>query len=246
MSSFMAVTTFNRRGLEQYGERMVGSHHRHWPAEVPLRIYSEGWDKPNELWNVWPLESSDWLDAFKYRHAHRDTSNYRMDAVRFAHKIAALLLADANMSARYLIWIDGDVFTHSPITLDVLRSWAPREGAWISWLDRRNVYPECGFYIIDRQHDRHIEMMTRLRRMYAGDALFVEKEWHDSYILQQCVLQAGVGTTSLSGPVASRTSHPFVNGPLGAYMDHMKGKRKQKGRSHRSDLYVSRREPYWR
>jgi hypothetical protein len=250
MSSFLSITTFHPFGLNLYGERMMKAYHRHWPAEVPLRIYSEGWDKKAHEWlepfNVLPIESSDWLAAFKYRHAHRDTKDYRMDAVRFSHKIAALLLADQHMSARYLIWIDGDTFTHSPVTLDVLKRWIPTRGAWVSWLDRRNKYPECGFYIIDREHPRHGEMMQRLRNMYADDRLFALKEWHDSYVLQQVVEQAGVGATSLSGPVGYRTGHPFVNGPLGAYMDHMKGKRKQKGRSHRSDLHVRRDEAYWR
>ena len=39
--------------------------------------------------------------------------------------------------------------------------------------------------------------------------------------------------------------HPFVNGPLGRYMDHLKGGRKDEGRSSDKDLVVARTEAYW-
>ena len=71
-------------------------------------------------------------------------------------------------------------------------------------------------------------------------------EWHDSYVIQQLVEGMGLKTKSLSGPEGFKTSHPFVNGPLGAYMDHLKGPRKAMGRSQARDLKVQRAEPYWR
>ncbi len=247
---FLAVSTFNKEGFDKYGRNMINSFQRHWPDEVGLRVYKEGWELPAEMGSICLtpdlLTSSDWLSQFKARHAHRDTSDYRMDAVRFAHKVAALIAADEHCSARWLVWIDGDTFTHSPIRMSDLLDLAPKDGEWIAWLDRRKVYPECGFYIIDREHPRHGELMLALRCMYDGDLLFREKEWHDSYILQQVVERSGVRTKSLSGDVGRRTAHPFVNGPLGQWMDHMKGKRKEKGRSLRSDLVVTRRERYWR
>ena len=53
-------------------------------------------------------------------------------------------------------------------------------------------------------------------------------------------------THNLSGSLGWRSvHHPFVNGPLGAYMDHMKGERKQYGRSLASDLMTQRDESYW-
>ena len=246
---FLAVTTFNSVGLTQYGARMASSFNRHWPKEVGLRIYAEGWHDSGEAYGAKVCDlmtSSDWLAYFKERHKDRSTDNYRLDAVRFAHKIAAVIAADEQMGSRFLIWIDGDVFTHSPVPIEAVKSWAPEGRQWLSWLDRRNVYPECGFYIIDREHPRHREMMTRLREMYDGDKLFLEKEWHDSYILQRIVYAARIETKSLSGNMGRRTPHPFINGPLGQYMDHLKGKRKDKGRSLASDLVVKRGEQYWR
>jgi hypothetical protein len=42
-----------------------------------------------------------------------------------------------------------------------------------------------------------------------------------------------------------QSMHPFVNGPLGRYMDHLKGRRKSEGRSRQQDLVVPRAEAYW-
>jgi hypothetical protein len=245
--NYLAVSTFNQSGLRQYGQRMMASFVLHWPEQIALRVYAEGWkstDNPGVA--VFDLEAnSDWLGNFKQRHAHRRTNNFRMDAVKFAHKIAALVAADETCGARYLIWLDGDIVTHAPIHLVDIENLSPRQDQWISWLDRKWLYPECGFYIIDRHHHRHVEAMMHLRRMYDGDALFRESEWHDSYILKCVVQQLNIDARNISGP-GYRTAHPFINSPLGKWMDHLKGNRKSKGRSDPVDLRFDRDEKYWR
>jgi len=39
--------------------------------------------------------------------------------------------------------------------------------------------------------------------------------------------------------------HPLINTELGKWMDHMKGNRKNTGKSLRSDIMVNRKEDYW-
>ena len=40
--------------------------------------------------------------------------------------------------------------------------------------------------------------------------------------------------------------HPLINTEWGAYLDHLKGNRKDSGRSKSKDLVVNRTEGYWR
>jgi hypothetical protein len=40
--------------------------------------------------------------------------------------------------------------------------------------------------------------------------------------------------------------HPLINSAWGAYLDHLKGDRKDIGRSKSKDLLVARKEKYWR
>jgi len=242
---FLAVSTFNVFGRECYGQRMMDSFHQHWPSTVPLRVYAEGWKDTIPEASVYDLiASSPWLADFKERHAGRTFKNFRWDAVRFSHKVAALCHAARTCSAQTLIWLDGDIGTHAPVSEADLAALAPSGDDWIAWLDRAGNYPECGFYMLNVRHPRHAEMIDRFEAMYAQDGLFGLREWHDSYVLQQVVNQAGVGTKSLSGE-GRTTSHPLVNGPLGRFCDHLKGSRKAEGRSRPTDLRVVRTEGYW-
>jgi hypothetical protein len=235
------VTTFNRAGLELYGKRMIASHAAHWPQSVPLVVYAEGFQLPGSR----DLADVAWLQAFKFRNRERPFADFRFDAVRFAHKTAAVMDSAEQDLTRYLIWADGDTFAHADIPLEVLRGWVPETNQYISWLWRGHMYPECGFYIIDTLHRQHRELMAEWRRLYETDEVYRLPEQHDSYVLAHLVKTMGLGWKSLSGGFED-TAHPFVNGPLGQYMDHLKGPRKHGQRSHARDLRRRRDEPHWK
>jgi len=244
---FLAVSTFNRAGLDLYGRRMLASFHQEWPKEAAMRVYSEGWD----CFDAWGPAVADlagtspWLAAFKSRNADRTFKDFRWDGVRFAHKVAAVCHAARQTDVDVLIWLDGDIFTHAPVTMTDLEALAPAGDEWISWLDRTAMYPECGFYMLNCRHENHLRFIAAFEAMYATDALYDLAEYHDSFVLQQVVAREGAVTKSLSGAGRS-TSHPLVNGPLGQWFDHLKGPRKREGRSRPGDLKVSRQEGYWR
>jgi hypothetical protein len=252
---FHAVTTCSKLGYEQYGKRMLESLRQFWPDKVDVTLYSE--DVPDAK----PLP--DWLHEFKARHAKNKAANgkgshgrfmgqynYRFDAVRFAHKTAAVIDAAERMtaerSADVLIWIDADTVTHAPVTVEFLRSLSPSTGDDIAWLWRTKTYPECGFYMLNLTKPSVAQLIREWKALYTSDMLFQLPEWHDSYVLKELVRSLGCNWTSLSGDSAN-TSHPFVNGPLGAVMDHMKGARKLVGHSKARDLVNGpRAEAYWK
>lgn len=252
MTKIEAVTTFHEAGLRKYGLRMLSTYDKHWSGGIPLTVYYEDWHPSQYGIPDYPLVRyrdlalSDWLGDFKIRHADkRPVSGYRMDVVRFSHKVAALLHALSCTDAHFVIWLDGDIVTHEDFHIEDLEPMLPTD-TWIAWLNRDRNYPECGFYIINTQHPAHGRAIEQLRAMYDGDKFLHEKEWHDSYLLQQVVLWNGIVPRSLSGRGA-RTHHPLVAGPLGHWFDHLKGKRKDNGRSYTFDLVgVQRKERYWR
>jgi hypothetical protein len=239
-----AITTCSAAGWQQYGRRMAQSWAARWP--VPLTLWTEGFacDVPGV--EVDQLERIEWLAEFKRRHKHLPVANYRFDAVRFAHKTAAVIESALSFDCDWLIWVDADTVTHTKVPESFVQTLLPQGVEYIAWLDRVDNYPECGFYVLNMRHARHQGLMTGWREIYTGRGLFSLREWHDSYVLQQLIARAGVPTKSLSGERASRTGHPFINGPLGAYMDHLKGPRKVEGKSRRKDLKVFRPENYWR
>jgi len=243
---FAAVSTFNADGFMLYGRRMMESFHQNWPNEVPLRVYSEGWSLIDSRTEIVELDdASPWLGCFKSRNKHRTFRDFRWDAVRFSHKVAAVSHAARDIECDVLIWLDGDIYTHAQITLADLEKLAPAENEWISWLNRTQMYPECGFYMLNLRHPQHLEYLSAFEAMYVNDELYRLDEFHDSYVLQQVVKRTGALSRSLSGRGVA-TSHPLVNGPLGQWFDHLKGSRKQDGKSRRGDLKVARQEDYWK
>jgi hypothetical protein len=245
VKKYHAVSTFNAQGLDLYGRDLITSFQMHWPHRVDLTIYSEGWDGEVTGATVLDLEqSSPWLHDFKYRNRKPRKNGFRYEAVRFAHKVAALCHLARNTDADVIIWLDGDIVTHADVSIDDLDGLAPHGNEWIAWLYRKAMYPECGFYMLNARHERHAEMIAAFERMYVEDRLFDLSQWHDSYVLQEVVKRAGVGWKNLSG-AGGTTTHPLVNGPLGQWFDHKKGNRKKIGRTPKKDLRVKRKESYW-
>ena len=93
---FHVLTTMNKTGWEETGRRMVESFLERWPEEArPLTVYAEDFepDLPVEVRKL-PV----WMSQFKADYGssligngHRNGGyNYVFDAVKFAHKVAAI------------------------------------------------------------------------------------------------------------------------------------------------------------
>lgn len=244
--TYRAVTTCHAAGWEAYGRNMARSYVLHWPFEVPLTVYAEGFIVSSEIvYQADLYEAAPWLEPWKAAHAHIKPVDFRTDAVRFSHKVAAIG-AEAERGDGVLIWLDADTLTHSPVTVDWLDSLFPQHCA-VAWLDRWGTYPECGFVMFRLPEARPI--IREVVRMYQSEEIFKLPETHDSYVIQQVVEAAqrrgDIQVASLSGD-AKGHGHPFINGPIGSRMDHLKGKRKDYGKSPSRDLMRPRKEEYWR
>lgn len=247
--TFTAVTTCSAQGWREYGKRMLDAYKQFWPLEVPLTLYSE-----DDL-AIDATRFPGWLHAFRAKHGKNrvlcgyprraNSYDYRFDSVRFAYKTAAVIDAAWESEADYLIWVDADTVTHSPVTLEFLAELAPEGNDVISWLHRSTKYPECGFYILNLRNSRTPVLLREWQGLYTSDHLFHLPEWHDSFVLQELVKSLRCNWKSISG-AGEDTHHPFINGPLGSVMDHMKGPRKSAGRSGKRDLKIVRDEVYWK
>jgi hypothetical protein len=251
---YHVVTTTNAAGWEETGRRMAQSFLERWPAEASLTVYAEDFEPDVDGIEVRRLPP--WMAEFKRAHGavpsrngvKNDRYSYTLDAVRFAHKVAALTDFAEPITDGIVIWLDADTYTHADVTVDWLEKLFP-EPAYIAWLDRVHSHPECGFVMFRASHPYHASFMARFRSMYTDGDIFRLPETHDSYVLQHLVGVKVVNRkipppVSLSGD-ARRTSHPFVNGPIGARCDHLKGPRKQIGKTPKRDIVMPRREAYW-
>jgi len=249
----VAVTTCSKSGFNSYGRRMMQAWAKHWP--VPLIVYTEGGFKPPAGVSARPIESIGWLQWFLTTPTRKGPTaggrdEYRHDAKRFSFKTATVIDAAQqlalNKANRWLIWVDADTYTHELVRPAFVESLLPSGDEGISWLNRAKNYPECGFYVLDLHHPSMAEMLERWYRLYITGELYTLDEWHDSWVLQWVIKQMPlIKPKSISGPGVD-TNHPFINGPLGEVMDHLKGPRKARGRSSKHERIVRDDVAYWR
>jgi hypothetical protein len=272
MRRFAVVTTCNASGYREYGQTMVESFLRHWPAGVALLLYHEGFEPPSSPGRIESRDlaaASPGLRAFKARHAGRLGANgsirplrlgrlrlpipvidrrdrFRWDAVRFSHKAYAIFDAARRADVDVLIWIDADTLFFADVAIADLEGLSPRDSS-VSCL-RRPDHSECGFVAYNLRNAHTRRLLEEFEAMYDRDLLFGEREYHDSYLFDVVRARAearGARTHDIAEGRGTRSSHVLVNSSLGRFMDHLKGDRKSAGASLAADLLAPRPEPYW-
>ena len=271
MKQITVLTTFHQPGLEKYGQRMIDSFAEKVDPRIKLIVYAEDCkpNNPNEE-NILILDAKQSLpklNAFKARWGNVDKANgippddikarrprdwhkkFKWDAVRFANKTYAVFEAAQDPNTDILVWIDGDTYVHSPITYGQFRNLIPAS-QWLHYLGRNKKWPECGWYGLTLRTPGCDAFLKEFERVYeeADDGIFKMEEWHDSYVFDQVLKKIRIEHKNIkdfSGHLVNGEGHPLINCELGAFFDHLKGVRKQEGRSRKKDLLQPRSESYW-
>lgn len=267
---YTVITTFHQAGLELYGQKMIDTFERHWPNSVNLVVYAENcnpqFGKPNvEVTQL--LEVSSDCRRFVKRHKNNseahggqgphninnwsEKKSFKWQAVRFCYKVFAVNHALNNINSDWIIWLDADSQTHSPVTLDFLARTCP-DSADFSYLGRTERYhSECGWVGYRKSGNYALDFAKRFANMYITDEIFNHKEWHDSYIwdiVRREFQQRGALFHNLNPQPENngKAGHPFINSELGACLDHMKGDRKIIGHSKAKEVNNHTNHPYWK
>jgi len=263
------VTTFHKKGYDKYAKKMIQTFLKTWPSDVTLYVYPEDHaveeSAPNLV--VRDLHSScPALVAFKNKWKDVPKANglepippiipnakkqagmgFRWDAIRFSHKIYAVCHAAQNTDADVLFWMDADMVCHTPITHEFIDRHA---NVGLGFLGRQNKFTECGLYSMNLRDPATQEFIVEFQKAYDSGRLFEMSEWNDCWVFDEVrkeVRQRYPQWTwnDWSAGLFKGEGHPLINSAWGAYLDHLKGNRKDYGRSQKSDLIVTRNESYW-
>jgi len=195
-------------------------------------------------WKNVPKANGD-VSADPVRSRRRDAGKeFKWDAVRFSHKVYSIFDAAKSSNSDYLIWMDADMVCHSPITLEQLDLFFTKD---LCFLGRRGKYSECGLYAMDLRSSAMRDFLQKFQEYYdhAENGIFTLAEWHDSFVFDKIRELVPVDSLDWSKDLITGEGHPLINSAWGAYLDHLKGSRKQLGRSPGQDLIKSRLESYW-
>lgn len=266
---YSVVTTFHEAGLKTYAQRMIDTFAENWPKDVKLYTYAEKClpripDQSHII--LKDLDSVPELTAFKSRwktvpKANGDVSNdpvrskrkdagkgFKWDAVRFAHKVYAIFDCVRITDADILFWMDADTVCHSPISKETIERFCADTD--LGYLGREGKYTECGLYAMNLRSDVVKSFLREFQRMYddAEHGIFTLAEWHDSFVFDavRTKFRNQMKENNWSQGIISGEGHPLINSEWGAYLDHLKGDRKDLGRSKPKDLKIKRSEAYWK
>ena len=263
------VTTFNGDGLKRYGQRMINTFIETWPEEVALHLYPESCNPQvpdhsritlqrleevpelvafKEKWKNVPKANGDVSDD-PVRRLRKDAGKgFKWNAVRFAHKVYAIFDCARKTDADILFWMDADTVCHSPIALEKIKSFV--NDTELGFLGREGKYTECGLYSLDLRSPTVQNFLREFQRMYddAEHGIFTLAEWHDSFVFDvvRTKFRGQLKENNWSANIIKGEGHPLINSEWGAYLDHLKGDRKDLGRSKVNDLKVKRTEAYWK
>jgi hypothetical protein len=267
---FSVVTTFHPAGYTKYAKRLIETFIQNWPKEVDLLVYPEDCTVHESASNLTVRDlhtSSPELVAFKKRwgddprarglvpfgpvdrKGKQNGIGFRWDAIRFSHKIYAVCHAAKNTNADVLFWMDADMVCHTPITLDFIESQIPTN-VGLAFLGRERKFTECGLYAINLRDPVTQEWLTEFRLAYDSGRLMTMSEWNDCWVFDETRNEVQAKNPqwqqlNWSAGLIKGEGHPLINTVWGTYLDHLKGKRKDTGKSHAKDLIVQRTENYW-
>ena len=195
----------------------------------------------------WPeRRPRDWNKEFKW------------DAIRFSNKVYAVFDLCEKINKDWVVWMDADTYVHSNWSYDDFKNILPDE-QWITYVGRgkgSQTWPECGFYGMNLNNQACLNFLQEFERVYnnAENGIFKMEEWHDSYVFGTILNELKAKYPNvldysekmyLKEAKTGGGGHPLINTVLGKWIDHMKGGRKNKGKSEKKDIMVNRTEDYW-
>ena len=230
------------------------------PNQITILDAVEALPKLNafkERWKDVPKANGIPPDDIKARRPRDWHKEFKWHAVRFANKTYAVFDACVR-SKDWCVWMDADTFIHSDWSYKQFNNLLPKD-TWITYVGRgkgSQTWPECGFYGMNLNHPVCHEFLKEFERMYedADNGIYTLEEWHDSFVFGHILNNMKKDFPKVLDYSAemylkeARTGgggHPLINSVLGKWMDHMKGVRKEEGRSRTKDLMVNRTEGYW-
>lgn len=235
-------TGWSPSGWKEYGRTFAETFAEFWPASVELVAYTE---EPvvlprGECRSVLEIpgcreflerhrkssraNGREPTDRWK-RSARASGYNWRFDAWKFSRQGFIPLAAALECKTELLCWLDADVVTFKKVPDGFVESLLPA-GANVAHLGRTGSHSEIGFQLY--RLPAAMNMLRHFRDYYASDSVFGLSEWHSAFVWEQARRESGITSHDLT---PGGSGHVWFQSPLCRYMDHLKGSRKQIGRS---------------
>lgn len=168
------------------------------------------------------IEHQNFINQFKNRD---HPTEYRLQAVRFCHKIFVLkramdkaMILAPEIRPTHIIWWDADARLTRPVAPEELEAIMPTGEEAVSYLGRRDWdHSECGF--MGFQLEKGKAIIDFMFSYYVQGLVFSLPQWHDSYLFD--VARKNYTCKNLSEGVPG--NNVWAQTALGEFSEHWKG-----------------------
>ena len=200
------VTTFNKEGMDLYGQHFLNTYDKYVDPKIKMIVYAEDCEPtnpaPKQILILNQKEALPKLVEFKRTWKDVPMANgtcpnpakrprdwdkkFKWDAIRFSNKVYAVLDAYERTTEGWVVWMDADMVVHNKWSYEDFSSLFP-EDVWMTFVGRgkgSQTWPECGFYGLRAADPKCSQFVANLEYMYqnANVGIFTLDEWHDSYV----------------------------------------------------------------
>jgi hypothetical protein len=231
-------------GFDQYGKKMLDSVKQHWGEGLHLTCFYHDFDittkdapqSPNITYrNLNEItEMLEYRDAFaKYDGNYSAGYNWRMDAIKWCHKVFALSeyafeLSDDSREAGWMVWIDADTVTDTPFTFTDIEEYLPQKASIVHLGRTTTDYSETSFIGFNLDRENPLQLIADLRGAYISGEVLGYREWHDGFIFERLLnIYKAHGTNVYNLTPKVEDLDAFGVSPLSQWMTHFKGNKKQ-------------------
>ena len=234
------VTTFSQKHYDLYAKQMLESVVENFDPALRLVVYYDGYGDVTPAFPTADFIEYRNLDTLKARNdfveRNKDKNgsyaeapyNYKMDAVRFCHKVYAYTdLAYELIDQEYtgwLVWLDADTIVNQKFMAEDAKKIMP-DSADVVHLGRIDIdYSETGFVGWNMAMHNAVSLIVDIRGAYDTDEIFGYREWTDSFVFERLLnIYKAHGMSALNLSEGVRGLAVFENSILKDYFTHNKG-----------------------
>jgi hypothetical protein len=249
MAQVTVTSGWHPAGYSLYGRNFADGFAKFWPAAYGLAVYTEEpvtlpkgecrslWDCPGVAEFIARHKNNPEAcgkkanKLWRPKHIGRDY-NFRFDAVKFCKQLFIPAHAASRAGADdIIVWLDGDVKTDAKVP-DAFVEGVIGE-ADLVYLGRNGYHSELGFWAC-RNNERGRLFMNGLASCFITDAVFKLSEWHSAWVFDHVrAAQSARKRDPLRALnlTPNGAGHVWMQSPLRAFSDHLKGVRKAIGSS---------------
>jgi hypothetical protein len=223
------ITSFNQSYYDLIGRHSVESWLKHWPQTLSLTCYVEEMTLPSN-----PRITQIGFDQLGDDYRSFQETDYKNRVHIFAKKAYSVMHAMHHSTADRIMWLDADVLTVKPMSMDLLRSIMPDSVVsthmGVHYTDTKSglrgdwLVPETGVFVLNPRHQDFAKFRDEYCRRYQQRDFSGLRRSYDNDVYGAALRRYNVSSLDLCADLKKSYKTPLKHTILGEYLHHYKAK----------------------